>query len=482
MTDPIEGSNTGSATIGTMDAVPDDVEFAKFEAMLKEVQANAMRVQMLGLEWTEFEQFVRYVFECAGFTVKHVGSDHHRYHVDLQLYEGSDTSGTPTALVEVRHYHSATLKHQSVAAFVGQLALAGIRRGYLVTTSTFTGPAKNAAQQAKQQGYDVCLTDWRHLTRYLAYIRGSRITGIDGRKRTPHPTPPDCLHAADMTPRRDPRQTNILVVSNNRGGVAKTTSALNIALALVAKGKRVLLIDLDGQANLTFALPPPAPRRGQPLPADRTIVEFFAGRATLSELIRPTRRDLLWLLPGDGELYTRDRGGGADPEAELNFVRALHTLEIPLPIPSAGRFDWIILDTPPAQSSYTRAALAAAHGIVLPAIVEPFAAKSINRLIDTAQTMHGLMGRDGRVLGAYAVRWPRRPGQQMRSDLAGVKQALLLRDVDLLDTLIPEDGRIASANKRMTAGGVGGIFAYRGSSAARAYRDLLTELEGKMSR
>jgi cellulose biosynthesis protein BcsQ len=141
----------------------------------------------------------------------------------------------------------------------------------------------------------------------------------------------------------------------------------------------------------------------------------------------------LWLLPGDGELYTRDRGGGADPQAKLRFVRALHTLVLPPTLAGTGRFDWILLDTPPAQSSYTCAALAAAHGIVLPAIVEPFAVKSINRLLETAQTMHGLLGRDGRVLGTYAVRWPRRPSQQLRSQLAALTQASLLRDVGMFN-------------------------------------------------
>jgi chromosome partitioning protein len=470
---------TGSAQPAVA-IVATDAEIPRFEQIMACQEASEMREQMLALEWDEFERFVQYVFECAGFSVEHVGSDHKRHHVDLRLYDGPIGRGRPTALVEVRHYRSATLKHQTVAAFAGNLLIAGVKRGYLVTTTTFTTPAKLAASQAKERGFDVCLTDWRHLTRYLAYLRGSRITGQDGRKRTPRPTPPDWLHVADAMPRRGPHHTTILAISNNKGGVAKTTSALNLALALVAKGKRVLLVDLDGQANLTLALPPPTVKSGQPIPRERTIVDFFAGRAHLAELVRPTRCERLWLLPGDGELYTRDKGGGADPEAELAFVRALHTLELPTPIPGAGRFDWIILDTPPAQSSYTRAALAASHGIVLPAIVEPFAVRSINRLLETAHTMRGLMGRDGHVVGCFGVRWPKRSNQQARSDLAALQQGLDLRRVSMFNSLIPEDTQIAKANQRMIQGGVRGIFAYRRSAAARAYQALLTELEGKM--
>src|SRR5262249_2231455 len=197
---------------------------------------------------------------------------------------------------------------------------------------------------------------------------------------------------------------------------------------------------------------------------------------------RPTRRDSLWLLPADGELYTRDPGGSANPEAELNFVRALHTLELDTGIAGAGRFDWIIMDTPPAQSAYTRAALAAPHAIIIPTVVEPFAAKSMYRIVDTAQTMRSLMGRDSRILGSFVVRWPSRPSNQMKSQLGELGTTLAVRakqeDValDLFETIIPEDPRIVTANQQLVHGGIQGIFAFRSSRAAGAYRKLLSEL------
>jgi Restriction endonuclease len=142
---------------------PSADEQAQFEAIMKVSDPSRMRDQLLALEWDAFERFVSYVFTSASFTVEHVASDHRRHHVDLRLYEGPAVRGRPYALVEVRHYKTASLRHQSVAAFVGNLVLAGARRGYLVTAATFTLPARDAAQQAHERGVKVCLTDWRHM-------------------------------------------------------------------------------------------------------------------------------------------------------------------------------------------------------------------------------------------------------------------------------------------------------------------------------
>lgn len=155
--------------------------------------------------------------------------------------------------------------------------------------------------------------------------------------------------------------TTVLAIANNKGGVAKTTSALNLGVALSKLGKRVLLVDLDGQASLSLALPLPDPRRrpprhSPPPPRTRHITEYFAGNATLRDLVQPTRFPLLWLLPAHAELYARDTGGAAHPEDELAFVRAIHDPALSAPAllndTAAGGFDWIILDTPPARSGW----------------------------------------------------------------------------------------------------------------------------------
>jgi chromosome partitioning protein len=153
---------------------------------------------------------------------------------------------------------------------------------------------------------------------------------------------------------RPPRRSRILTVANGKGGVAKTTSALNIAFALADHHKqRVLLIDMDGQASTTVTLPrrlPPNAPKDSEAPKDTAFIsDYFRGAAVLGSLVRPTRLDNVWLVPAAYQLQQMDSGGGARPQAELRFladVRMLQTAdEQGQDVPP---FDWVVIDTPPA--------------------------------------------------------------------------------------------------------------------------------------
>src|SRR3954467_1631888 len=84
----------------------------------------------------------------------------------------------------------------------------------------------------------------------------------------------------------------IVAVANQKGGVGKTTTSVNLSAGLAALGKRVLLVDLDPQANATSAL-------GHEPVEDHSVYAPLLGHAQLSEMVIPTRRDHLWLVPGD---------------------------------------------------------------------------------------------------------------------------------------------------------------------------------------
>ncbi len=83
-------------------------------------------------------------------------------------------------------------------------------------------------------------------------------TDKTGTRRTSTLVTPTYISDADTIPRRDKITSRVLTIANNRGGIGKTTAALNLGFALAQQGNRVLMVDMDGQASLTLALPPPA--------------------------------------------------------------------------------------------------------------------------------------------------------------------------------------------------------------------------------
>jgi chromosome partitioning protein len=191
----------------------------------------------------------------------------------------------------------------------------------------------------------------------------------------------------------------VLAVANNKGGVAKTTTALNIALALAdTHKKRVLLVDMNAQGSLTRLLPPEGHGAVTAQPVETaTLTNHFASRAKLAQVLRGTRFDNIWLVPANGDLSHLDKGGGSHPQEELAFARAVHDVTV---LPSDGLpFDWIILDTPPAQTYYTRLAVGASHRVLVPANAETLAVLGATRALQTAVAMHALMGTGAAVVG-----------------------------------------------------------------------------------
>jgi chromosome partitioning protein len=162
-----------------------------------------------------------------------------------------------------------------------------------------------------------------------------------------------------------------IAVANNKGGVAKTTTARNLASCLAEQGKAVLLVDLDGQGNLTYAM-------GAALDNPNNVGAYLL--STPLEARRWVFTDLepgLALLPSHDELdeYMEQVKPKKNPGALRN---RLH--DIP-----RGRFDYIILDCPPGlDSGILEAALVAADAFLVPSDAEPFSVRGLKKLMDRA--------------------------------------------------------------------------------------------------
>jgi chromosome partitioning protein len=200
-------------------------------------------------------------------------------------------------------------------------------------------------------------------------------------------------------------------------------------------------------------------------------------------LIQPTRFDNIWVLPTDEELSRIDPGGSAQPDAELTFARNLRdpnltfsssASETPHP---AIAFDFIVIDTPPAQSHFARLALAAADFTIAPLKADTFSVAGINRALRTANTMQALTGAPmGRSL--LLTQW--KDTRTMRDVKATLDVQSALLAYPLFDTIVPYDDHIEQAHISLVGGGVRNVFGWRTSAAGAAYRKVTEELLKKV--
>jgi chromosome partitioning protein len=159
----------------------------------------------------------------------------------------------------------------------------------------------------------------------------------------------------------------IVGIANQKGGVGKTTTAVNLAACLAVRGSRVLLIDLDPQANATSAL-------GMPLIEGHSVYGPLLGAEPLSDKIVPTRWEQLFLIPGDLDL------AGAEIEvarAEDHLTRLRAALE---QLRADAPFDFVLLDCPPSLGILMTNALAASDELLIPLQCEYFALEGLSKI------------------------------------------------------------------------------------------------------
>jgi chromosome partitioning protein len=250
-----------------------------------------------------------------------------------------------------------------------------------------------------------------------------------------------------------------IAVANQKGGVGKTTTAINLATALAATGWRVLLVDLDPQGNASTGLGIGRAQR------DRSSYDLLTGDCAVDEAVVPTRVPRLDLIPATVDL------SGAEIEL-VDIAERTHRLDKALAAAPLGRWDVCLIDCPPSLGLLTINALVAAQSILVPLQAEFFALEGLSQLLQTIERIRARFNPELSILGVALTMYDRR--NNLSSQVADDVRACLGKVV--FETMIPRNVRLSEAPSH----GIPALIYDHRCSGSEAYMALARELIARL--
>jgi chromosome partitioning protein len=222
-------------------------------------------------------------------------------------------------------------------------------------------------------------------------------------------------------------RARVIAVVNQKGGVGKTTTSVNVAASMAAAERRTLLVDLDPQGNASSGV------GVSPRTVERSVYDVLIGRATLRDVMRPTDLSALMLIPSKQDLVAVEVELVDDPDRAYKLRRVLEELL------RVEAFEYVFVDCPPSLGILTVNALAAADKVLVPMQCEYYALEGLTSLMATIDRVRGGMNARLELEGIVLTMF------DPRNNLAHQVADEVKRHFHVFESVIPRNVRLSEA-------------------------------------